>query len=432
MAIGVAQEKGTFLGRRKDSRMRSVPRLLLTGLVAMAALMPPFVRAQSTIPAQQTAPGWIFTPSISSGGIWDDNVLLVNPGTNPLSDYGFPITPAASLDYTGKLTRFSTGYTGSFVRYMTLSELDSLQQSFHASVDRKLNTRVALFGQESFNAAPTTDLLVMAGVPFYHIGSRSNAATGGVQAALAKHTTLRTSYTLQNVDFDTNVFTFNQLLGGHTHQVTASVEQAVSRHFVVGGEYEFSRSIVNGQTTLAGVEASEDRFNTQSASGTVQYQPLAGTTISGGLGVAVLGEGLNHAAGTGPVWHAGVSQKAGRGVVSASYSRSYIPSLGFGGTFQNQEGTVRLHMPIGGRAYVDGGFIWMSNEPLNSNEPLGIVQQNLQSAWFSSNVGYHLTRWLSAEGFVVHSQQDSQVAGGQLARNQVGFQVIAAKPIRIR
>jgi hypothetical protein len=425
-AFGVAREKGTFLGRRKVSRMRSVRRLLLAGLVATAALMPPFVRAQSTIPAQQTAHGWIFTPSISSGGIWDDNVLLVNPGTNPLSDYGFPIAPAASLDYTGKLTRFSTGYSGSFVRYMTLSELNSLQQSFRASVDRKLNTRVTFFGQESFNAAPTTDQLVIAGVPFYRIGSISSAATGAVQAALAKHTTLRTSYTLQNVDFDTNVFTSNQLLGGHTHQVTTSVEQAVSHHFVVGGEYEFSRSNVNGQTTLAGVEGSEDRFNNQNVSGTVQYQPLAGTTISGGLGVAVFGEGLNHKSGTGPVWHAGISQKTGRGAVWASYSRSYLPSLGFGGTFQNQEGTVRLHMPVGRRAYVDGGFIWMSSKPLD------VVQPNLQSAWFSSNVGYHLTRWLSAEGFVVHSQQDSQVAGGQLARNQVGFQIIAAKPLKIR
>lgn len=407
--------------------MRSVPRLLLAGLVAMGVLTPPVVRAQiSAIPAQQTAPGWIFTPSMSFGGTWDDNVLLVNPAANPPSDYGSPITPAASLDYKGKLTRFSTGYSGSFVRYMTLSELNSLDQSFRAMVERRANTRMMFFGQESFTSAPTTDLLLMAGVPFYHIGSISNTATGGIQATLAKHTTLRSTYTLQNVDFDNNVFTFNQLLGGHSHQVTTSVEQGVSRRLVVGGEYQFIRAIVNGQTTLGGAEGPEDRFNTQNVSATVQYQPLGGTTISGGLGVAMLGEGLNHSAGTGPVWRAGISQKAGRGVLSASYNRSYIPSFGFGGTFQNQAGTVGLNMPIGGRAYVDGGFTWLSNEPLD------ITQKSLQSTFFSSKVGYRLTRWLSAEGFVVRSQQDSQVAGGQLTRNQVGFQVVAAKPIRIR
>jgi hypothetical protein len=208
--------------------------------------------------------------------------------------------------------------------------------------------------------------------------------------------------------------------------VTTSVEQGVSRRLVVGGEYQFIRAIVNGQTTLGGAEGPEDRFNTQNVSATVQYQPLGGTTISGGLGVAMLGEGLNHSAGTGPVWRAGISQKAGRGVLSASYNRSYIPSFGFGGTFQNQAGTVGLNMPIGGRAYVDGGFTWLSNEPLD------ITQKSLQSTFFSSKVGYRLTRWLSAEGFVVRSQQDSQVAGGQLTRNQVGFQVVAAKPIRIR
>jgi len=409
--------------------MRCAPRLSLAALIGMAMLTSPTVHAQSsTIPAQQTAPGWIFTPSISSGGTWDDNVLLVNPGTNPSSDYGFPITPAASLDYTGKLTRFSTGYAGSLVRYVTLSELNSLQQSFRAAVSRKVNTRVTLLGEESFTAAPTTDLLLLAGVPFYHVGSRSNVASGGVQAALAKHTTLRTSYTLQTVDFDTNGFTFNQLLGGHAHQVTTSVEQAVSRHFVVGGEYEFSRNIVNGQTTLAGVEGSEDRFNMQSATGTVQSQPLAGTTISGGVGVAILGEGLNHAAQTGPEWRAAISQKAGRGVVSASYSRSYIPSFGFGGTIQNQQWSSNIHMPVrGGRVYVDGGLTWYNNDPLDTT-----LQPSLRSSWLSSDVGYYVMRWLSLEGFYMHMQQDSQRPGGQLKRNQVGFQVKAAKPVKIR
>src|SRR6478672_9872022 len=156
--------------------MRSVPRLILTALVGMALSMPTAVHAQSSgTPAQQTAPGWIFTPSISYGGTWDDNVLLVNPGTNPSADYGTPITPGASIDYTGKLTRFSSGYSGAFVRYLTLEQLNSLQQSFHASVDRRVTNRLTFIGQESYTAAPTTDVLQLSGVPFYRIGSRTNA-----------------------------------------------------------------------------------------------------------------------------------------------------------------------------------------------------------------------------------------------------------------
>jgi len=395
----------------------------------MAFLAPPVVRAQSSaIPSQQTAPGWIFTPSVSFGGTWDDNVLLVNPGTNPPGDYGSPITPAGSVDYTGKFTRFSGGYAGSFVRYMTLSELNSVQQSLRAMVERKANARLTFFGQESFTQAPTTDVLQLSGVPFYRIGSRSNAATGGLQVLLAKHTLVRSSYTLRNVDFETNLLTANQLQGGHAHDFITTVEQALSHRFTIGGEYEFSRAIVNGQTSLLGGPGPEDRFNMQTATATAQYQVAAGTTISGGVGVAMLGAGLTHEARTGPEWRAGFSQKTGRGVVSASYQRAYIPSFGFGGTFQNQQWTANIHMPLGrSRAYVDGGFSWLNNDPLDT-----VDQPSLQTMWLTSTVGYNLARWLSVEGFFGRTQQDSQRAGGQLERNQVGFQIVAAKPMKLR
>jgi hypothetical protein len=407
--------------------MRSGLRLFVAVLLGLALLLPPVVRAQGTpTPTQQTAPGWIFTPSIAYGGTWDDNVLLVNPGTNPLADYGSPITPAASLAYTGKYTRFSSGYSGSFVRYMTLTELNSLHQSLRASVDRRVTGRLTFFGEESFGAAPTTDALQLAGVPFYRIGSRSNSATGGMQAALTKHTTLKSSYTLHTVDFATNAFTTNQLKGGHAHDITTNVDYALSRRFTIGGEYDFGRAIVNG-ATIAGVPGPDDRFNMQSATATAQYQVAAGTSIDGGFGVAMLGAGLTHEARTGPQWRASLSHKTGRGVVSTSYRRSYIPSFGFGGTSQNQEWSANIHMPIARtRAYVNGGLTWLSNAPLDTTQP------SLQTKWMSGSGGYYLTRWLTAEGFFGRTQQDSQRAGGQIQRNQVGFRVVATKPLKLR
>jgi hypothetical protein len=407
--------------------MRSVPRLVFAALVGMALLMPPVVRAQSSaIPAQQTAPGWVFTPSISYGGTWDDNVLLANPGSNPPADYGMPITPAASIDYTGRSTRFSSGYSGAFLRYMTLEELNSLQQSFRASVDRRVSNRVTLIGQESYTAAPTTDVLQLSGVPFYRIGSRTNAATGGVQIALAKHTMLRSNYRLNTVDFDTSPLTDNQLQGGHTHEIITTVDQALSRHFTVGGEYDFSRNIVNGEISLTG-PTPQDRFNMQTVMGTAQYQVAAGTMLSGGVGLAMMGAGLTHEARTGPEWRVALSQKMSRGAIATGYSRSYIPSFGFGGTFQNQEWDTNVHTPLGHtRAYVAGAFTWMNNESLDNSQP------SLRTAWLAGTVGYYLTRWLSLEGFYERTQQNSQRAGGQLERDQAGFRVVATKPMRIR
>ena len=400
---------------------------LLTGVIAGSVLLDSVVvRAQgSAAPAQEPMAGWVFTPSISFGGTWDDNVLLVNPDTNPPSDYGSPIGPSVSLGYTGKRTRFSSGYNGSMMRYVTLDDLNTFQQSLRAVWEHRHSARLSFFAQESFASAPTTDVLQLAGVPFYRTGSRSNAASGGVQAALSKHTSLRSVYTLRSVAFDRTQLSGTQLQGGHSHEVTTTFDRALSPHLVVGGEYEFTRAIVNRHAAV-GPSDPEDRFNIQAAGVTAQYQIAAGTTLSAGLGVAQLGAGLTHVGRTGPQWRAGVSRRAGRGVLSANYRRAYIPSFGFGGTMQNEQLTANVRMPIGRtRAYVDGAVSFFNNDPLDTDQP------TLQSAWLSTSLGYYATRWLTLEGFYGRTQQDSQRAGGQLERNQLGFRILAVKPIKL-
>ena len=409
-----------------NGRVRSVMRLLAGVVAGGVVLNSGIVRAQGTsAPTQQPIAGWVFTPSISFGGTWDDNVLLVNPGTNPPSDYGSPIGPSVSLGYNGKRTRFSTGYNGSMMRYVTLDDLNTFHQSLRAMLEHRHSARLSFFAQESFASAPTTDVLQLAGVPFYRTGSRSNAASGGVQAALAKHTTLRSAYTLRSVAFDRNQLSGTQLQGGHSHEVTTTLERMLSRHFMVGGEYEFTRAIVNSQTAL-GLPGPEDRFSMQMASLTAQYQVAEGTTLSGGVGVAQLGAGLTHEGRTGPQWRASVSHQIGRGVVAASFRRAYIPSFGFGGTMQNEQWMASIRMPLGRtRAYVDGSLSLFNNDPLDTDQP------SLQSAWVSTTLGYYATRWLTLEGFYGRTQQDSQRAGGQLERNQLGFRMLAVKPIKL-
>ncbi len=413
----------------RDNRC-SVLRLFASLLVGSVVLNTHAVRAQgTTAPAQQPAVGWVFTPSISFGGTWDDNVLLANPGatTDPLGDYQSPLSPALSLGYTGKRTRFSSGYTGSMVRYHSLDDLNSFHQSFRTTMEHRLTPRLSFFAQESFASAPTTDVLQLAGVPFYRTGSRSNAAGGGFQAALAKHTSLRANYTLRSVDFELNPLSGTELQGGHAHEVKATLDRTLSRRLVVGGEYEFTRAIVNGRRSALGILGPDDRFNMHTAGATASYQVADGTAVSAGLGVAQLGAGLTHQARTGPQWRAGVTQRVGRGLVSASYRRAYIPSFGFGGTMQNEQWAAQIRMPLGRtRAYFDGGISWYNNDPLETDQP------SLQSAWLSTTLGYYATRWLTLEGFYGRTQQDSQRAGGQLERNQLGFRVRADKPIKLR
>lgn len=370
-------------------------------------------------------PGWVFTPSMAMGGGWDDNVLLVHPADRPPPDYRSPVTPALSLDYTGRHTQFSTGYHGSWVFYRRLGDLNSFDQTLRVSGQHRVSPRVTIFGQEHLNVAPSTDAVLLAGVPFYRIGTRTNAASGGVDARLASGTTLRTTYTLRSVAFDRDDPIGQLLQGGHAHELTVSLQREVSARLSLGGEYTFNRAIVSAG--LAPDSPGEDRFNIQRSSVTMQYRLSPTVDLSGSLGVARLGGSLSHPPQTGPTWGFGASRRGRHATVSGGYQRSYVPSFGFGGTFQNEELTGGVLVPFARRrAYVDGRFSWFQNDPLAANQP------KLRTLSASSVLGYRATRWLNAEVFYVRTQQDSQIAGGQLARNQVGFRMVAARPMRLR
>jgi hypothetical protein len=395
--------------------MRSGIRLLLA--LSVAAASPALASAQTDVQEQPT-PGWVFTPAIGFGGSWDDNVLLADPTGNPPEDYATPINPRATLDYRGRRTRFSGGYEGSLLMYRRLSELNSSEQRIRAMLQHRFSPRLALFAQENHTRAPTTDQLQLAGVPFYRIGSRTNAVGGGLDALLGRHTTLRSVYTLRSVDFDADPLRGTELEGGHAHEILVTFGRLLSPRLTVGTQYELRRAIL---------AQSNDRFNIQTGSLTIQLRPTEVVTVTGSLGVAHLGEGLRHQPHTGPALGASITRVGRYARLSAGYQRSFIPSFGFGGTFQNEEWVGSVHIPFArNRAYVDGGLTRYDNDPLESLGP------SVRSLWLSSTLGYRATRWLSVEGYFGRSRQDTQRAGGDLDRNQLGFRVVAAKPMRLR
>lgn len=399
--------------------MRTISRLLLSAMAGAAAFAPAAALAQMDVQAQaQQPPGWVFTPSIGVGGSWDDNVLLANPGQNPPKDYATPVTPMVSLDFRGRRTWFSSGYEGSLLMYRTLTELNSSEQRVRALLRHRVTELVTMFVQENFTRAPTTDELQLAGVPFYRIGSQTNAVGGGVEALLARHTTLRTAYTLRTVSFDADERLATDLEGGYAHEGLLALSRALSQHLSLGVQYEVRRAVLSEGL---------DRFNIHTGSLTMQYQATPTVTLNGSLGVSRLGDGLRHDPHTGPAIGASITRVGRRARLSAGYQRSFIPAFGFGGTFQNEEWTGSVHVPFArNRAYTDGTVAWFDNDPLETGEP------SVKTLWLSSTLGYRATRWLSIEGFFARSQQDTQRVGGDLDRNQVGFRIVAAKPMRLR
>jgi hypothetical protein len=392
---------------------RNLAALLLSASMAVSAR----VSAQSS-PTDEGTPGWIFTPSVSFGGMWDDNLLLAHEGDNPPSDYGTPINPSGALDYTGRRVRFSSTYGGTFVVYRSLTELNSSQQQFTALMEARPARRLTMFVREGFAMAPTTDTLELAGVPFYRIGSRHNVVSGGIEAAVMRRAALSAVYSLSTVSFAEDEREAIGLQGGLAHEFLVSLSHAVSERLTLGGEYQVRRAVLS---------EGEDRFNIQTGSATFAYQVTPTVSISGLGGIARLGAGLTHDARMGPAVEAAITYEPRRATLSAAYQHTFIPSWGFGGTFQNQEWMGTVIVPFArNRAYLNGTITRYDAESLEIGQP------SLQSWFLSSTVGYRATRWLSVEGYYGRAQQDSQVAGGARRRNEIGFRVVATKPLKLQ
>jgi hypothetical protein len=245
----------------------------------------------------------------------------------------------------------------------------------------------------------------------------SNEAGGGLEARVTRTVTIRSSYSLNHVDFADDSAAGADLQGGHAHKIVAGLDRAISQQLSLSAEYELQRAVVGGGF---------DQFNSNTASAGMQYKITPALSVSGMAGVSMLGAGIGHGEEIGPSIRAAITHRARRIVASAVYSRSFIPSFGFGGTFQNEEWLATAYIPFfGTRGYIDGSIARFDNDPLIATQP------SLRSVWVSGTFGYRLTRWLSAEAYYGHSQQNSQRPGGDLGRQQYGFRMRAAKPMRL-
>jgi hypothetical protein len=392
--------------------------LTVIAAAAFAVLVgaaPARAQTASTEIPQPQAPGWVFTPSLSLGGSWDDNVLLVGGIDNPPEDYGTPIGSNLALNYRGRKFQLESGYIASFMRYRTLDQFDSSDQRLSVALHHRATSRITLLADENFTQAPTTDGLNLVGVPFIRIGSRTNDAGGGVEIALARHTMLVGKYGLHFVSFDKRPGV--SLQDGYEHTATLDLEQARSPRLTVGAKYELRREVLSD---------GDDRFNIHSGGATIKYALTQTLTASGLLGIEVLESGLNFSGRTGPAVEADLTYRARETVLTAAYQRTFVPAFGFGGTFQNQQWLGKARLPIVGRLYVEGDV------NRSGNEPLAVGQPSLLTLWFSTTLGYHASRWLVVEAYANRTQQETQGLGGTLHRNQVGFRVAVTKPMRIR
>jgi hypothetical protein len=144
--------------------------------------------AQSVEVADRSTPGWVFTPTIAIGLTFDDNPVLTGRGDPAPNDLLTHARPGIDLSFNGRHTRLSGAYRGRLSRYRTLQEYDSYDQGGDFIVRHQASRRVNLSGRTTFTVSPATDIVEVAGVPFYRAGTRHAAVDVGTSVVVDRRT----------------------------------------------------------------------------------------------------------------------------------------------------------------------------------------------------------------------------------------------------
>jgi hypothetical protein len=394
-------------------RSFAVGALLLTFALPAAAQQD---REQETEFASWRLPGWSFTPGLAIGVTRDSNVALAALGdtAKPQADSLFGIEPYGSLEFFDSRTTFSAGYRGYVRRYVEIDELNGFDQTGYLQFRHMATKRISVFARNDYLNVPTTDEVMLNGLPFQRTGTRTNTAATGLQARLTKFTNLTARYELYWIDFDNEG---TELTGGWVNGVYLNVNRHLTERATIGAEYSVRLADLNHGLR-------EMSFN--DAGAVVTYAIGAHTTVSAAAGISHLSDQLLRQTRTAPYFRGGIVRTLQTSTIGASYERTFVPSFGIGGSNESQELRGYVHMPIPkNRAYVDGSAAWRHAIPYLAKD------LELDSFVTHATVGYAITRWFRVEGYHAYTRQDSKVTGGEIDRHRIGAQLVISQPMRI-
>lgn len=415
-------------------------RRMAAPLVALLAapLGSPASAQSSREPAVSSTPaGWAVTPSLTVSELWDDNPTLADADELQTSDFVTAVRPTLGLGYRGPRTTLNGGYGGSFEFYRSFPELNTNDHRASIELKQRLNRRVSIFARDQASLTPTTaDVADISATVLRRQTTRMNTFRGGVDATLARRTTLTVGYATQWVAFEQEdldpapppivvpprplppTAPEDALLqGGHSHGIDASLRQRMSARVTLGGDYDFERAIMADET---------DSFDVQSALFITELALSPSVSLSGGAGYAWLSPGVDQPRRDGPAFQAGLVWRGRQATSDLSYRRTFVPSFGFGGTFQNEELRAGLRLPLSKWVEWGGGAAGSRSEPLRPGDP------TLKTVSVQSSLSWTVKRRLRFEGYGTYVFQDSGLAGGRVGRTRAGVQASVTETMRAR
>jgi uncharacterized protein (PEP-CTERM system associated) len=392
-------------------------------LLVAAALATGRAEAQpSPWQPDRLSPGWVFTPSMVVGGLWDSNVTVRNQGNPLIREWVGIVNPRGELDYNGRQLRFNTGYSGALEAYRNVSELNRYEQKARVLTQYRASARLQAVGRASYTITPTTDRLELGTLPFVDFGGRMFDASSGVTYATTPRTQIAGEYRFQHVTFDRdqNVVRNTLLQGGYAHSPVVTVRHSLTERIAIGADWQYRRAIIAGGT---------QHFDVQSTLGEVSYQISPSTSVVGAAGASHLAIANTDVSMWGPALRAGLEHQVERTRLTVHYSKSFVPSFSFGGLAGNQEvtGSVRMPLTRTGRLEFNASVSYSRAEPVAA---LG-VGYGLDSWWTNWSLGYMVSPWLRTEGFLSTMHQTSTIRGN-IDRTRVGIQFVTFKPVRIQ
>jgi hypothetical protein len=406
------------------ARRRRAP-VRLAAILTLTAAMP--AAAQLTDAGTPVRPpGWSVTPAIGVSEMWDDNPTLAAEGDVRTGDYVTAVQPSLALDFRGRRTTVRSNYAGVFDFYRDLTALNTRDHRAGIDFTHQATRSIQLFARDQAMVSPTTaDALDVSATVLRRQTTRMNAFSGGFEAMLGRQTTLNAAYASQWIEFANERDDAELarpvppgveplLLGGHSHAGLGELRHRLSQRFSIGADYESEHAIVAGGT---------ETFDVQSALAVSQIAlgPSVSANLAYGHAWLTAGDGFSD---NGPAFNVGLDWTGRHSGATLRYGRTFLPSFGFGGTFQNEELRAQL------RTSLTRSLQWSGSVALSDNDPLEPGDPTLRSLSARTALGWVIKRRLRFEVFAQHVSQDSGLAGGRVLRTRAGVQATVSQTVR--
>lgn len=363
-------------------------------------------------------PGWALTPAIGVSQLWDDNPVLASEAERS-GDFVTSVRPSLTLGFRGKRTTLHTDYNGSFDYYNRLRQQDTKDHRATFDLSHRLTRHVHVYVRDQALHSPTTgDALALGPTTLRRRTTRMNTFRSGFDAMLGVRTTVSGHYVSQWTDFpadDDPLVPTPLLQGGYSHGGVGEVRHRLTPRWTVGADYALQRATVG-----RGAET----FEVQSALGVTEFALSPAFSATFGYGHAWLAAGDAFSRRGGAAFDMGLSWNARRLSGTLAYRRAFVPSFGFGGTFQNEELSATL------AAQVARHVRWTGGVALSDADPLRPGDVTLRSISARTSLGVVVQRYMRLELFGVHVFQDSGRAGGRVDRTRAGVQATVSGTMR--